>query len=119
MLNPPPKQILMRLPRLYCTEDKPPAEKVIHLHFFIGNCDWFVAEFDGEDTFFGFANLGDPQMAEWGYFTLSELRGVRVTADIIDDETKELMMQMPVFVEWDEHWTAKPFGQLDWERRRW
>ena len=55
MLNPPPKQILMRLPRLYCTEDAEPAAKIIHLHFFIGNCDWFAAEFDGEDTFFGFA----------------------------------------------------------------
>jgi hypothetical protein len=85
-------------------------EKIILLRFFIGNCDWYAAEFDGEDVFFGYANLGDPDMAEWGYFSLSELRGVEVNAPVIDAETQELMAQVPVFVEWDEHWSASmPF----------
>ena len=116
MLNPPPQEILLQLPRLYETEDKSATDKMIHQHFFIGNCDWFVAEFDGKDVFFGFVNLGDPEMAEWGYFTLSELRSAMVTTDIIDAETEALMMQVPVFVEWDEYWQAKPFGEINWRR---
>ncbi len=90
MLNPPPPEILARLPRLYATEDVLCPEKVIHLHFFIGACDWYVAEFDGEDIFFGFANLGDPINAEWGYFKLSDLAGTEVMAPVVNAETQEL-----------------------------
>ncbi len=45
------------------------------LHFFYGGSDWWITEWDGKDTFFGFACLnGDWQMAEWGYVSLSELK---------------------------------------------
>jgi hypothetical protein len=47
------------------------------MHFFLGACDWYAAEFDGDDTFFGFAILnGDYFNAEWGYFSLSELDSI-------------------------------------------
>ena len=53
--------------------------KQIHLHFFIGGCDWYIAEYDGDDLFWGFAILNeDYEMAEWGYMSLSELRAIRV-----------------------------------------
>ena len=48
MWNPPSTEILSRAPRLRTTERVPLKEKLIHLHFFIGACDWYVAEFDGE-----------------------------------------------------------------------
>ena len=35
---------------------------------------WLIAELDREkDLAFGYANLNDDQMAEWGYFGISEL----------------------------------------------
>ncbi|MDD4455981.1 MAG: hypothetical protein PHC98_00160 [Syntrophotalea acetylenica] len=63
-----------RIPRLYETEGTAAEGKLIHLHFHFHESHWYVAEFDGDDTFFGFVILeGDMQNAEWGYFTWSEL----------------------------------------------
>ena len=39
--------------------------------------DWYAVTFDGQDTFMGFVVVhGDPSNAEYGYFSLSELRGI-------------------------------------------
>ena len=46
MWNEPSKQKLSKLPLLYSTEHVPLEDKLIHLHFFIGGCDWFIAEID-------------------------------------------------------------------------
>ena len=74
MWNKPTEDQLSNIPRLYETENIPAEEKLIHLHFFIGGCDWFIAEYDGYDTFFGFAILNsDYEMAEWGYVSFAEL----------------------------------------------
>lgn len=79
MWNKPTTEELQRLPALYATEKRPAPEKTIHMHFFFGGCDWYAAEFDGEDTFFGFAVLhGDLECAEWGYFSLSELEDINI-----------------------------------------
>ena len=67
------------------------------MHFFIGGCDWYVAEFDGKDTFFGFVNLNDPQNAEWGYFTLSELDAINIEGIEVDR---------------DLHWRQKKFAEI-------
>lgn len=79
MWNEPTEEALAALPRLYATEGTPNREKVIHMHFFLGNCDWYAAEYDPDQRiFFGFAVLnGDDRMAEWGYFSLDELRKLR------------------------------------------
>ena len=77
MWNEPSKERLAKIPRLYKTENVPLKEKEIHLHFFIGVCDWFICEYD--DLFFGFAILNnDMQMAEWGYVSFSELKSCRL-----------------------------------------
>lgn len=74
MWNVPSINRLNKIPALGTTDKIPFSEKKIHLHFFTGGSDWYVAEFDGEDTFFGFVCLNnDTQNAEWGYFTFSEL----------------------------------------------
>jgi hypothetical protein len=80
MWNKPTDAELSKLPASYSTEHVPLKEKVIHMHFFIGGCDWYATEYDPESqTFFGFAILnGDYEMAEWGYFSLEELASIRV-----------------------------------------
>ena len=54
------------------------SAKRIHLHFFIGGSDFYIAEFDGHDTFWGFVILNhDYQMAEWGYISFRELKSIK------------------------------------------
>ena len=65
MWNTPSQEQLDQIPRLYESENVPADDKLIYLHFFLGGCDWFIAEYDGNDTFFGFAILNsDYEMAE-------------------------------------------------------
>jgi hypothetical protein len=79
MWNEPAKERLAKIPRLYETEKVPLKGKLIYLHFFIGGCDWHIAEFDGEDLFWGYAILnGDFEMAEWGYISLEELKSIKI-----------------------------------------
>lgn len=79
MWNAPSKTRLAKMPRLYETEKMDLKDKNVHLHFFVGGCDWYAVEFDGEDLFFGYTILNnDFQCAEWGYFSLCELSDVTV-----------------------------------------
>lgn len=80
MWNKPSSEELAKLPAFYSTEEIPLKEKVIHMHFFIGGCDWYAIEYNPEDKlFFGFAILNnDYDMAEWGYFSLQELSELKV-----------------------------------------
>jgi len=90
MWNTPSKERLARIPRLYDSENTPLQEKQIYLHFFIGGCDWYVAEYDGKDLFFGYAILNnDYQMAEWGYFSFAELKALSFSGIEIDCEHEE------------------------------
>lgn len=67
-----PKSIANKIPKLYATEEMKPKDKKIYIKFFspYSNYTWYVAEYDGKNTFFGFV---DGSYGEWGYFTLSEL----------------------------------------------
>lgn len=71
-----PKHIRTQLPKLYATEHVPPADKIAVVKFFTPDAawTWYVTEFDGDDTLFGFV-IG--LEAEWGYISLSELQSVR------------------------------------------
>lgn len=90
MWNIPSIQRLAKIPKLYETEEIEPRDKKIHLHFFIGGSDWYVAEFDGRDLFWGFAILnGDYQMAEWGYFSFNELKAINLGGIEIDCELEQ------------------------------
>lgn len=98
MWNVPTEQELSPIPGLYQTEHVRAEDKLIHMHFFIGGCDWYVAEYDGEDQFFGYAVLnGDLCNAEWGYFSLSELRCININGFEIDR---------------DLYWQPVPFGEI-------
>lgn len=80
MWNEPTKERLAKIPGLYETEGICTMDKLIYLHFFIGDSDWYIAEYDGEDgLFWGFAILnGDYQMSEWGYVSFEELKQTRI-----------------------------------------
>jgi len=86
MWNKPGKEELEKIPAFYATEGVPLKEKMIHMHFFIGGCDWYAAEYSLEEKcFFGFAILNnDLEMAEWGYFSLEELSSLKVSFVEVD-----------------------------------
>ena len=101
MWNEPSKERLDKIPRIYETEKVPAKDKIVHLHLFIGGCDWYVVEYDGEDLFFGFAVLNcDYQMAEWGYSSFSELKSIRSGFVEIDCELPE-------------YWQPKPASEIE------
>jgi hypothetical protein len=78
---------------------------VIHLHFFLGNNDWYIAEYGGKDTFFGFVCLnGWTDCAEWGYISYTELRELRVKQPIGIDGQR---MFIPLEVDRDLYWESK------------
>lgn len=90
MWNIPTPERLDRIPRLYETEDIPLKDKIIYLHFFIAGSDWYIAEYDGEDLFFGYAILnGDLECAEWGYVSFNELKSIKIDFLEIDCELEE------------------------------
>jgi hypothetical protein len=79
MWNAPKGKRLEDIPKLYETEEVPLKDKIIHLHFFAGGCDWYIAEYDGKDLFWGYAVLnGDYQNAEWGYVSFRELKSIKI-----------------------------------------
>lgn len=87
MENEPTKARLLRIPKLYETENDPLKDKLIYLHFFIAGCDWYIAEFDGSDLFWGYAILNnDFIMAEWGYMSFQELKDINIEGIKIDCE---------------------------------
>ncbi len=103
MWNQPDKDRLDKIPRLYETEDIALDDKLIHLHFFIGGSDWYIAEYDGDDTFFGYVILnGDLGCAEWGYFSFSELNTICVDGWCETD------------CELEEIWQVKRFSEIDY-----
>ena len=102
MWNVPSKEQLSGIPRLYVTEGIKAPDKVVHAHFFMSSCDWYVVEFDGNDTFFGYVILNnDHHCAEWGYFSFSQLRQLSYNG---------------IEVDYDLHWQPCPFSQLRFDR---
>jgi hypothetical protein len=96
MWNEPSKERLAKIPRLYETEHVSIRDKLIHLHFFLGESDWYICEFDRMDTFFGFCILNNNlEMAEWGYVSFSELKSIKIQG------------WLEVDCELEEHWDIK------------
>jgi hypothetical protein len=97
MWNLPSNQKLNTIPKLYQTEHVPLMDKTIHLHFFLGGCDWYICEYDG-GLFFGFACLNDLQNAEFGFISLADLKALKVNG-IYE-------------VEHDEYWRVRPAREV-------
>lgn len=87
------------LPPLYATDNTPAADKMVRAHYFVGGYDWWIVEYNPADgEAYGYANLGDPQNAEWGYISLPELEALRIRGWQV--------------VERDMHWEPKPFAEV-------
>jgi hypothetical protein len=86
MWNEPTQERLNSIPKLYETEHVPLKEKMVHLKFFIGDCAWFIVEYDGEDLFWGFCHLGNDDFAEWGYISFTELKELNIHCFEVDCE---------------------------------
>nr|WP_319393445.1 DUF2958 domain-containing protein [uncultured Desulfobacter sp.] len=100
MINEPTAVQLAKVPDLYSTEHISTQDKVIHAHFFIGDSHWFMSEFDKQDLAFGYAILnGDFQMAEWGCFSINELKAINILG----------MFQ----VEYDVLWEPRPAKDVE------
>ena len=83
MWHNPTEEQLSKIPKLYSTDFIQPLYKKIFMHFFLGDSDWYIAEFDGKDLFYGFAILnGDTAMSEWGYISFSELKFFEIEHDL-------------------------------------
>jgi len=105
MFNEPTDIELAKVPRLYETENVSAKDKIIHMHFFLGSSDWFIAEFDGDDIFFGFACLnGWTDLAEWGYISFNELKQLKVDAPVSINGQKALI---PLEVDRDVYWISR------------
>lgn len=67
------RDLVNSMPKTYEQEGKG-DQAIIHLHYFIGNCDWWITEKDSEfmqRQAFGLADLG--YGAEYGYISIEEL----------------------------------------------
>jgi len=86
----PTKKQLDKIPTLYSTESTPLKDKIIHMHFFLASCDWYIAEWDErDDVFFVFCILnGDMEMAEWGYVSFDELKSIKLNGRFEVDRDK-------------------------------
>ncbi len=102
---------LAAIPALYSTEDLPLGDRIVWLHYFTGSADWWVVEFNpSTGQAFGYACLGDPDMAEWGTFHLPELEELYL-AVVNTPEPQRLWP--PVIVERDLWWDPKPVSQCN------
>lgn len=75
------KEILKKLPNIGETAELSSDQVKVPLKLFnpMGEGRWYITEYDPEERLcFGFANLGDPEMAELGYISLTELESVRL-----------------------------------------
>jgi hypothetical protein len=84
MWDEPTQEDLAKVPDFHETEHIPVEHKMVHLHFFMGSADFYALEFDGDDRFFGFVNLGNFNNSEFGYFSLAELKSIKVNGFEID-----------------------------------
>jgi len=90
-----------QLPKLYSQEKTPDPMVVVKYFSPYSQAVWYVTEFDGKDTMFGWADLGFGE-GELGYISLQELSEVNRNG-------------LPL-VERDLHWKPRPLSQAKQER---
>lgn len=99
-----------KIPELYATENIPSEKKIIHQRYEIKELGfyWLIAELDKKKKLaFGYANLNDDELAEWGYVDIDELleNGVELdrewkpctykeALDKISEEREQIRLQL-------------------------
>ncbi|MEM3760699.1 MAG: DUF2958 domain-containing protein [Candidatus Bathyarchaeia archaeon] len=88
------KELRKKIPPLYSQEGV--KDPIVYAKYFTpdSHWTWYVLEFDGKDTFFGYVE-GD--YSEFGYFSLSELEKIRGP--------------LGLRVERDLYWEPKPLSE--------
>ena len=74
------KEILQKFEKQGSVNDVPDTDAKVICKFFTpdANATWYALEYDPRsEEFFGFADLGNPDFAEFGYFTLEQLESVK------------------------------------------
>lgn len=81
------------IPKLY-SQDGKEKEAIVYAHFFYGQSDWFITEYNPEEKIaFGYVILnGDAMMSEFGNISIEELHNTHK-------------------VELDFHWKTKPLAE--------
>ena len=75
------KTMVQKIPPFYATESVELPDKQLYAHYFVGGCDWYVAELDPPSgDAFGYADLGH---GEWGYFNLIEMENTVVDGWVV------------------------------------
>ena len=93
------EEVISKMPKTYETENVDTKDKIVYLHYFYGCFDWYIIEKDindGQHQAFGYAILGDPDCAEWGYISLHEL-----------------CYDLNYSIELDFYWTPRKFSQIN------
>ena len=88
------------LPALYACENAPDPAAEVKLFMPGTRWTWYLLEFDGDDTLFGYVKSGlDERFDELGYISLSELEalvgpfGLRVERDVHWEPTRLSVLQ--------------------------
>jgi len=98
------EELKKKIPPLYSQENA--EDPIVYAKYFTPDSywTWYVLEFDGKDTFFGYVDGIYPEL---GYFSLSELEKIRGP--------------LGLKVERDLYWKPKPLSEVKKEviaRRR-
>ena len=75
------KEILNKFEKQGKVDDMPSDKAKVICKFFnpTGGGTWYAIEYNADERmFFGFADLGNPDFAEFGYFSLDELESLKV-----------------------------------------
>ena len=85
-----PQELLEQIPAVYSGAGTPLNDKIIKVKYFLANFTWLVTECEvhecGDVEFFGFViNDADPDLSEWGYFTLNQLAEIDVLGGVERD----------------------------------
>jgi len=76
-----PSEIVKNVPKLYETENERLEDKMARVKLFLPATawTWYVMEYDGNDTCFGYVDSGTDG-SEYGYFSLKELSELRTSS---------------------------------------
>lgn len=109
----PPEEEWGALPELYATENVLTANKLVVLHYFVAAADWWIVEVNHDDRIgFGFACLGDPDMAEWGYVDLKELATLFRPGQVVRRGDTQVI-DPGIIVERDLYWSVRPASEVE------
>lgn len=93
------KQLIDRFAKVGSQENV--KDPIVICKFFnpCGASTWWITEYDPkENLFYGFANLGDPQNAEWGFVSMDELQNYKG--------------QLGLGIERDKFFAEQPFSKV-------